>query len=357
MKKCLFLILSILCSFTMSAEVSKTVNVEEAGTLKFLLGDDYLTITNLTVSGNLNGDDVITLRAMCGRDYSEASTGSGSLAVLDMRDANIVAGGSAYAGNKYSTKTTEDNAIGVAMFRDCVTLKEFYAPKTITKVGKAAFSGCTKLTKMILPAGVTEFGEWAFMNTSSMTELELPTALKSIGEGCFSGNGMAKVVIPDLVEYIPYYTYQKMPNLETIVIGAKMGTLSYSAFQHDGEYVTDIYIYYTASILGGDYQCMFDGYYGQDGKTVMELTDEDLSYITVHVPAALVSAYKSSSKWKKFNIVALNDVETGINGVETNNGKSVVARYNLNGVKISTPQKGINLLKMSDGTVKKVIMK
>jgi len=85
------------------SQVSKTVNVEEPGTLKYLVGDNYLDITNLTVTGQINGDDVVVIRAMCGRDQAEAATGSGSLHVLDLRGATIMAGGSAYASNQYST--------------------------------------------------------------------------------------------------------------------------------------------------------------------------------------------------------------------------------------------------------------
>ena len=38
-------------------------------------------------------------------------------------------------------------------------------------------------------------------------------------------------------------------------------------------------------------------------------------------------------------------------------GVSEVARYSLDGRKLSAPQKGINILRMSDGTTRKVIVK
>lgn len=47
---------------------------------------------------------------------------------------------------------------------------------------------------------------------------------------------------------------------------------------------------------------------------------------------------------------------TGIDSVE-NNGKATVAFYNLNGVRLAAPQKGINIVKMSNGTVSKVLVK
>lgn len=48
---------------------------------------------------------------------------------------------------------------------------------------------------------------------------------------------------------------------------------------------------------------------------------------------------------------------TAIKGVETSENATVVARYAADGSQISAPVKGINILKMSDGTTRKVIVK
>ena len=54
----------------------------------------------------------------------------------------------------------------------------------------------------------------------------------------------------------------------------------------------------------------------------------------------------------------VQDGVTGINDVtEGSNGATVVARYSVDGVKLSVPQKGINIVKMSDGTTRKVVIK
>lgn len=51
------------------------------------------------------------------------------------------------------------------------------------------------------------------------------------------------------------------------------------------------------------------------------------------------------------------NVTTGINGVESDTNPTETARYTIDGRRISSPQKGINIIKMSDGNVKKVIIK
>lgn len=48
---------------------------------------------------------------------------------------------------------------------------------------------------------------------------------------------------------------------------------------------------------------------------------------------------------------------TGIEDVTTGYEATVVARYTVNGVQVSAPVKGVNILKMSDGTTRKVLVK
>ena len=56
--------------------------------------------------------------------------------------------------------------------------------------------------------------------------------------------------------------------------------------------------------------------------------------------------------------VELNPEYTGIGAVETNDSAAtIVARYTIDGRRINHPQPGINLLQMSDGTVRKVVVK
>lgn len=69
--------------------------VATAGTLKSLLGDDYLNITSLKVVGYINGDDVYYLRRMLG-DSSYSNDEMGNLTSLDLSQAIIKEGGATY---------------------------------------------------------------------------------------------------------------------------------------------------------------------------------------------------------------------------------------------------------------------
>ena len=58
------------------------------------------------------------------------------------------------------------------------------------------------------------------------------------------------------------------------------------------------------------------------------------------------------------NLAKVGGNSTGISGVVTpDENATVVARYALDGTQLSAPTKGINIIKMSDGTTRKVIVK
>lgn len=60
----------------------------------------------------------------------------------------------------------------------------------------------------------------------------------------------------------------------------------------------------------------------------------------------------------KITIVFHNDgTANGIDGVATENGAKVEAYYNLGGVRLGAPQKGLNIVKYTDGTTKKIVVK
>ncbi len=383
MRKLLLFVCFAFMALATNAQVEKSVNVEEAGTLQALLGADYLNITDLTVTGNLNGNDIITLRAMCGVNTGEEQTGTGSLEKLDLSGANIKAGGEMYA-TKYSNKSTTDNEIGVAMFRYCNTLKEIHLPNSVvtiknnsfeksvglktvivgkntTEIQKAAFRGCTALDSIVMPASVATLGNETFKDCVSLTNVKLPDELVKVPELCFANTNIEHLVIPDKVTFIAYYAFQDLKNLTTISFGKSMNYLSKTAFQRSGDYVEDVYINYPGTddekIIGGDYVMLFDGYYDDDGDGVTQdvrYTDEELAQIKVHVPANRLDDYKASDKWNKFTLVA--NSTSNVEPVKVNNAK-VVARYSIDGKQLSKAQKGLNLVKMSDGTVKKELVK
>lgn len=125
-----------LCIGTASAQVEKTIHVEEAGNLKGQLTEDEAkNITHLTLTGNINAIDFKAMRD----DFSK-------LEFLDLTNAKI----KIYAGKK-GTYPKEKmnvyaiNAIPAYAFTDKKTLKMVILSPDLKSVEQNAFYGCNNL--------------------------------------------------------------------------------------------------------------------------------------------------------------------------------------------------------------------
>ena len=160
------------------------------------------------------------------------------------------------------------------------------------KLGYAAFSNCSGLTSLTIPSSVTSIGEYAFDGCSGLTSLTIPSSVTSIGWGAFCGCSGLTSI---------YVYTEKLPN---------MGS---------------------------------DVFHGCDAKKC-----------TVYVPKGTYDDYWLSEFGYFENIVEFDP--TGINNVITSNDAKELSRYSVNGQRLSAPTKGLNIVKYSDGSVKKVVV-
>ncbi len=95
--------------------------------------------------------------------------------------------------------------------------------------------------------------------------------------------------------------------------------------------------------------------------TNTSFTSEITKRVTLHVPASSIENYRTTGSWSGFgNIVALtaNDPKpTGIDKMVASDINKNEVYFDLNGKPIQLPRKGLNIVKMSDGTTKKMIIK
>lgn len=86
-----------------------------------------------------------------------------------------------------------------------------------------------------------------------------------------------------------------------------------------------------------------------------------LDYNSTYHYLAFVTTSEGETFYGEEQIFQTGDDPTSIEGIEAEPSEqkpvTIVARYNMNGQQISAPQKGINILRMSDGTTKKVLVK
>ena len=270
-----------------------TLELDEAGTLpnKIAVSRKNL-ITNLKIVGKINGTDLKFIREMAGCDFNGKET-DGKLSILDLSDAKIVEGGSAY----YSDR--DDGFI-------CTSND---------KLGDYAFYGCSGLTSLTLPSSVTEIGEHAFLNCRGLTNFTIPSGVTKIGAGAFfCCYGLISLTIPSSVTAI--------------------GSQAFNACSE----LTSIYAYMEKLPETGS-----NLFLGCDEKKC-----------TVYVPKGTGDAYFRSSFGYFDKIVEFD--AAGIDKVATSTNVKEVSRYSANGQRLSAPAKGLNIVKYSDGSVKKVVV-
>ncbi len=206
------------------------------------------------------------------------------------------------------------------------------------KIGDYAFYGCSGLTSLTLPSGVTKIGGGAFFNCSGLTSLTLPSGVTSIGNYAFSGcRGLTSLTLPSGLTEIGYGTFSGCSGLTSITLPSGVTEIGELAFNRCSG-LTSIYVY-TEKLP-------------KMGRSVFE--DCDAKKCTVYVPKGTYDDYWLSEFGYFENIVEFDP--TGINNIITSNDAKELSRYSVNGQRLSAPAKGLNIVKYSDGSVKKVVV-
>ena len=364
-----------------------TIKLEKAGTLPDKIGSTKkFQITNLKIIGEINGTDLRMIREMAGKDARGSKT-DGMLSVLDLSDAKIVEGGDYYYTDYpyYSTYySTSNDKIGDYTFYGCSVLTSLTLPSGLTEIGEGAFAACSGLTSLTLPSGVTSIGNHAFYACSGLTSITLPSGVTSIGNHAFDGcTGLTSLTLPSGVTEIGDLAFSGCTGLTSLTLPSgvtEIGDLAFSGCSG----LTSITLPSGVTEIGSS---AFDGcsgltsitlpsgvteigawaFSGCSGLTSIYVYTEklpkmgrdvfdgcDAKKCTVYVPKGTYDDYWLSEFGYFENIVEFDP--TGINNVITSNDAKELSRYSLNGQRLSAPTNGLNIVKYSDGSVKKVVV-
>jgi hypothetical protein len=219
MKKAILLTLCLSIYFVGQAQVSKTVNVTTAGTLREQFTTTEMTsVTNLTVTGNLNA-----------RDFKFMRRGITNLSVLDIGAVTI----QAYNGTSGTSDATSypANELPTSAFDGCVGLTNITIPNSVTSIGDAAFIGCSGLTSITIPNSVTSIGDNAFENCSGLTSITIGNSVISIGNFAFNScSGLTSITIGNSVTSIGDYAFGYCSRLTSITIPNSVISIGNYAF-------------------------------------------------------------------------------------------------------------------------------
>ena len=321
-----------------------TIQLEKAGTLPDRIASSRkYKITNLKIIGEINGTDLRMIREMAGSNSTD-----GKLSVLDLSEAKIVEGGDCYYDNYY----TFNDVIGDYAFQRCSGLTSLTLPAGITSIGSLVFDGCSGLTSLTLSAGITSIGDGAFWGCSGLKEVRfcindnLDTYLTK-GHPCIdvvdcgiryyiNDKEITSIEIPSNVTTLGDYVFQGCRGLTSLTLPARITYIGTYAFEGCSG-LTSIYVYAEkVPKIGG---AVFKGV--------------DAKECTLYVPMGTSSDYRLSGFGDYFENIVEFDA-TGIDKTTTSTDVEEVARYSVNGQRLSAPTKGLNIVKYSDGSVKKV---
>ena len=217
---------------------------------------------------------------------------SGKLATLDLSEVEIMPGGDYYYIKNNNKWFTSYNVLGHYAFYGCSSLASVVMSSDVTSIGSGAFENCSSLTNVDIPSSVTSIDSYAFSGCSSLASVEIPSSVISIGGYAFYGCSS----------------------------------------------LTSLYVSWETPISITTY--VFD--------------EVDKQKCTLYIPQGTYQYYWLTN-WGDFeNIVEYN--ATRVDNVSTSTNIQEVARYSLNGQQLSAPTGGLNIVKYSDGSVKKVVV-
>lgn len=253
-------------------------------------------------------------------------------------------------------------------FAYCTSLKTMNLNKNLIEIGDNAFSA-TKIESLNIPATVEKLGRTILYSNNTIKSIVvdannktfdsrdncnaiiatkantlvvginptvIPNTVEAIGDFAFSGCSLEDIDVPNSVKSIGDQAFYGCSNLTNVTLGTGLQSIGKWAF-YNSLNIEKV----TANSITPP-SCYSDLTFSPDVYTSGQL----------FVPQESYNDYLNATTWKKFK-----NISAGVEDIESDNNAIEVERYNINGQKLSQPSHGINIIKMSNGKIKKEFVK
>lgn len=233
-------------------------------------------------------------------------------------------------------------------------------PEGIVEIPDGAFYGGSAITKVLFPLSVQKVGFAAFEDCNSVSSVSIKDLAAWLGVVCdpgkkktgesanpmlvtgwnlfLDGKALTNVKIPSNITSIKNNAFRGCCNLTGVEIPSSVTSIGNSAF-YDCNNLEAIYVCWKTPL--------------KIGADVFEKVDKQKC--TLYVPKGTFQDYWLADVWGDFENIVEYDV-TGIDKITNTADAKEVSRYSVNGQRLSAPTQGLNIVKYSDGSVKKVVV-
>ena len=239
-------------------------------------------------------------------------------------------------------------------------------------------TGCPKLTSLHIPASVNNIVNRSIRQNASLSSVTVDETSPyfQVSDGALYDKDMKTLywvadtregsfVVPDGVEYLTEEVFRYASGLKQVTIPAsveKMGNRVFNNFTLEGitwlreeplvvEYVPveNNYKWRYASSLNS---CFYFR------RTNVDSWEMEYATCPLYVPDISVANYQANVRWSQ----VFSDIRpisaTGVDKAKAErNATTPESYYSLDGKHLSKPQRGLNIVRMSDGTTRKVVAK
>jgi leucine rich repeat domain protein len=194
-----------------------------------------------------------------------------------------------------------------------------------------------------IPETVSSIAKYAFAYAKNLKSIELPSGLTNINDSAFVFSKLTSVTTWGSNLAISKHAFSNCLNLTTVDFKGAIASIGDGAFQNDKKLSTVKFVGTSIPDFG---KYVFT-------PKIVELK--------IYVPSGYVDKYKEKIGKKpavlgsKYQV--LGDTTDGVLNPSFDGNVFETARYNVDGTKVTTHTKGLNIIKLSDGSVIKTFEK